>query len=183
MMMREALITLFEVLRTFRVEGDPEWPLSRLREILTDVYRTLSLTYCNMTSLERLNVVKLLLFEACRQHLRSIDGDQAALERYATMIRWCQSLEGSENSICTSLKFFETADNGCILEADMVAGGYDNCQAFNNLSQNPSIEAQVEMQTFLHDNELEVRNLGRHIQSYVLNPPGRQFWDDIETDI
>ena len=65
-------------------------------------------------------------------------------------------------------RFFETGDNGCILSAENVAVGSENCEAFRKLRENASIDAQFEMQTFLHEHEQEVSELATIIKQDFL---------------
>ena len=102
----EAMREIVEIFDTYMVEGDPCWPLRRLREVMQEMIRVLSYHYSTMSALEKHHICCLILFEACRRHVWTVQGNERALRIYDHIINLCELHESAEDSNMTKAVFF-----------------------------------------------------------------------------
>ena len=166
----EAVRRLHEMFTTFKPKGDPSWPMRTLRDVLCDLDRTYSLRYRAMSDQERVNVVRLVLYEACRRYVQASEDDQAALQKYDLIVNLCRAIEQHEQGICTKIRYFETPGReDCWLSSQNVKKGYEHTFPYKNVKEYASVDAQSEIATVLHENEAQVTEVLQAMQKEWLS--------------
>ena len=128
-----------------------------------------------MSDQERINVVKLVLYEACRRYVQASEDDQDALQKYDLIVNLCRAYEQHEQGICTKWRYFETPgreDPGredCWLSSQNVKKGYEHGFAYKNVRHYASVKTQSELATVLHENEAQVTEVLQAMQNEWLS--------------
>ena len=147
-----------------------------LRDVLCDLNRTYSLRYRAMSDQERVNVVRLVLYEACRRYVQASEDDQEALEKYDLIVNLCRAYEQQEQGICTKWRYFERPGGedegreGCWLSSQNVKKGYEHSFPYKNVRHYASVDAQSEIATVLHENEAQVTEVLEEMRNEWLDP-------------
>ena len=171
----EAVRRLHEMFDTFKPSGDPAWPMRTLRDVMNDLNRTYSLRYHAMSELERITVVKLVLYEACRRYVQAHENNQETIAKYDLIVNLCRAYEQQEQGICTMWRYFERPrgeDEGsetCWLSSQNVKKGYEHSFPYKNVQEYASVDAQSEIATVLHENEEKVTEVLQRMRNEWLN--------------
>ena len=148
----EAMRQIMNVFDSFDPEGDATWPLRSIRDIILDYLRALSLRYTTMSVEEKVKLCHVILVEAAKRHVGSLEGSVSKREKFKHTVHLCTAIEKTEMSYCLDSQLFPAGPFGQPgpLNLDTLdQPGYHGCPAYVWLCSHGSIEGQFEMQTVL----------------------------------
>ena len=88
----EAVRQITTYLAKFYPSGDPGWALRKIKDVTINYLRALG-KYPEMSSEEKGCLVRMVLFEAGRQHVWNNEEDCEAKEKYQVTVELCEGIE------------------------------------------------------------------------------------------